>query len=186
MALGIMVAAAPLRAQLPAPKLLATEGLFQDKAAVVGKVYITGQPTEAGLRQLKSEGVTTVVSLRTPEEMARLPFDEAKLAASLGMRYVNLPVRGNRQYPYSPATLDAFAKAVAQTKGKVLLHCTVAYRASHLWAAYLIREKGLPVDEVVKHAHAINLMEDMRTGTQGRQPVEDFLNRALPQLTQSK
>ena len=174
--------AVPLRAQVPGPQILPTEGMFQDRAALVGNVYITGQPTEKALHELSRNGVTTVVNLRTPEEMAHIPFDEAKLVASLGMKYVYLPVRGNGEFPYSPATLDAFVKALSEAKGKVLLHCTVAWRASHLWAAYLIRERGVSVDDAIKHTHAINLMEDMRMGQNGRQPVEDFLNRSLPQL----
>jgi uncharacterized protein (TIGR01244 family) len=174
---------APITA-VAAPVLLDTTGRFQEAAAQVGEdVFVTGQPTERGLRELKAQGVTTVVNLRTPEEMTRnVPFDEPKLVAELGMRYVYLPVRGNDQFPYSPETVAKFAEAVRSTNGKVLLHCTVAWRASHLWAAYLIQERGIPVDSALANARAINLMDTHRMGSNGRQPVEDFLNRALPTL----
>jgi len=62
-----------------------------------------------------------------------------------------------------------------------LLHCTVAWRASHLWAAYLI-DRGIPVDSALANARAINLMDDHRMGSNGRQPVEDFLGKSLPTL----
>ena len=53
-----------------------------------------------------------------------------RLAKDLGMNYVSLPVGGNGPYPYSPATLKAFTGAVRGTDGKLLLHCTVAWRAT--------------------------------------------------------
>lgn len=171
-------------ATVSAPVILDTTGLFQERAARVGDdMFVTGQPTERALRQLRAEGVTTVVNLRTPEEMTRnVPFDEPALARELGMRYVYLPVRGTSEYPYSPATLAKFAEAVSTAKGKVLLHCTVAWRASHLWAAYLIKERGIPVEAALANARAINLMDTHRIGSNGRQPVEDFLDQALPTL----
>jgi uncharacterized protein (TIGR01244 family) len=166
-----------------APVTLDTTGRFQDRAVQVGEdVFVSGQPTERGLRELKAQGVTTVVNLRTPEEMTRnVPFDEPALVKELGMRYVYLPVRGTPEYPYSPATLTAFAEAVNSAEGKVLLHCTIAWRASHLWAAYLI-SRGIPVDSALANARAINLMDQHRMGQNGRQPVEDFLDKSLPTL----
>jgi uncharacterized protein (TIGR01244 family) len=164
------------------PIILDTTGLFQARFARIGAdLFIAGQPTERGLRELKEQGVTTVVNLRTPSEMSgSVRFDEAKLVAELGMRYVYLPVRGDTVYPYSPATLTQFAEAVSGARGKVLLHCTIAWRASHLWAAYLIKERGVPVDAALANARAVNLMDGHRMGRSGRQPVEDFLGRVLP------
>ena len=169
---------------VPAPVTLDTTGRFQDRAVQVGEdVFVTGQPTERGLRDLRAQGVTVVVNLRTPEEMTRnVPFDEPALVKELGMRYVYLPVRGNAEYPYSPETLAKFAEAVNAANGKVLLHCTIAWRASHLWAAYLIQERGVPIEAALANARAINLMDQHRMGSNGRQPVEDFLNKALPTL----
>ena len=171
-------------ATVSAPVILDTTGLFQERAAHVGEdMFVTGQPTERALRWLRTQGVTTVVNLRTPEEMTRnVPFDEPTLVRELGMRYVYLPVRGTSEYPYSPATLAKFAEAVSTANGKVLLHCTVAWRASHLWAAYLIKERGIPIDSALANARAINLMDTHRIGSNGRQPVEDFLDQALPTL----
>jgi uncharacterized protein (TIGR01244 family) len=171
-------------AAVAAPTILDTSGLFQDRAARVGEdVFVTGQPTERALRKLHEQGVTVVVNLRTPEEMTRnVKFDEPALVAELGMRYVYLPVRGTGEFPYSPETLAKFAEAVRNANGKVLLHCTIAWRASHLWAAYLIKEVGIPVEAALANARAINLMDEHRMGSNGRQPVEDFLDRVLPTL----
>jgi uncharacterized protein (TIGR01244 family) len=169
-------------AKMSAPVRLDTTGLFRAAIARVGDdIFVGGQPTERALRDMREQGVTTVVNLRTPQEMTRsVKFDESALVAQLGMKYVYLPV-GGAEYPYSPETVTKFSQAVRETKGKVLLHCTVGWRASHLWAAYLIGERGVPVEDALANARAINL-GDNDTRMPGRQPVEEFLNRSLPTL----
>jgi len=171
---------------VPAPVALDTRGLFQDKLARVGDdVFISGQPTEQGLRGLRDQGVTTVVNLRSPPEMARVPFDEAAVVKQLGMEYVYLPMRGTAELPYSPAAVKSFAAAMSNAKGKVLLHCTIAWRASHLWAAYLIQYRNVPVATALQQARLINLMDDMRMDGD-KQPVEAFLGRPLPEVGHPK
>lgn len=164
---------------LPGPVLLDTAGLFQTRYAKVGDdLFVAGQPTERALREMKTLGVTTIVNLRSPSEMQRIPFDEAKVIADLGMKYVYLPVRGDAEFPYSPATLAKFTEVMREAEGKVLLHCTVAWRASHLWAAWLLQQ-GVPAPDVLAHTRAINLMDDHRVDASGRQPVELFLGRPV-------
>jgi uncharacterized protein (TIGR01244 family) len=172
---------------VPAPVVLDGHGQFQDKFASVGDdVFISGQPTEQALRDLHARGVTTVVNLRTPEEMkSRVSFDEAALVKNLGMEYVYVPVRGNAEFPYSPAAVKSFATAMTGAKGKVLLHCTVAWRASHLWAAYLIQYRDVPAAKALAQARTINLMDDMRMDGD-QQPVEAFLGRSLPEVGHPK
>src|SRR5262249_42877149 len=88
---------------VPNPVNLDTKGMFQDKFVSVGDdMFIGGQPTEKALRDLKAKGVTTVVNLRMPEEMARVGFDEAALVKELGMKYVHIPMRGTADHPYGP------------------------------------------------------------------------------------
>jgi uncharacterized protein (TIGR01244 family) len=172
---------------VPAPIALDTRGQFQEKFARVGDdMFISGQPTDRALRDLRAQGVTTVVNLRSPEEMSsRVPFDEAALVKNLGMEYVYIPVRGNTEFPYTPDALKSFAAAMSGAKGKVLLHCTVAWRASHMWAAYLIQYRDVPVAKALEQARIINLMDDMRMDGE-RQPVESFLGRALPEVGHPK
>lgn len=176
------VAGRDSRVAPPAPVNLDTTGLFQARFVSVGEdVFIAGQPTERALREMKARGVTTVVNLRSPEEMARVGFDEAALVRSLGMSYVYLPMRGNAAFPYSPAAVAQFTEAMKAAEGKVLLHCTIAWRASHLWAAYLIQERGVPEATALTHTRAINLMDDHRMDP-GGQPLELFLGRTVAGL----
>src|SRR5688572_11152383 len=180
-----IVGQGPLRS-LPAPVILDTAGMFLARYASVGDdFFIAGQPTEAALREMKKSGVTTVINLRMPQEMERIGFDEAKLVGDLGMKYVQIPMRGvDGEQAYSPQTLRKFADAMKTADGKVLLHCTVAWRASHIWAAYLIQERAVPDADALAHARAINLMDDHRMDSSGRQPVEMFLGRKVAGIRQ--
>lgn len=166
---------------VPDPVELPIDGMFQAKFASVGDdMFIGGQPTEKALRELRAKGVTTVINLRMPQEMEQIGFDEAALVKQLGMRYVHIPMRGSAENPYGPKELDRFAEAMASADGKVLLHCTVAWRASHMWGAYLIRDRKVPVTTAVAQTRKINLRDDQPFG--GQQPIEGFLGRTLPEI----
>jgi uncharacterized protein (TIGR01244 family) len=152
---------APALAQTPvhAPTALTRPG-FQGAIADAGPAYLSGQPTEAALRALKAEGVTTVINLRTQREMdnrQQVPFDEAALLRELGMTYVHIPL-GGPDTPYSPAAVEQLDAALrAAGDGKVLLHCTVAWRVSHLWAAWLVKHRGVTLDEATRQMSTVNL-----------------------------
>lgn len=197
LALATLAGRAPVLAQsvagpgktgpVPNPVALDATGLFQAKFVSVGDdMFIGGQPTEKAIRDLRAKGVTTIVNLRMPEEMARVGFDEAALAKELGIRYVPIPMRGTPENPYGPKQLDQFAAAMRSADGKVLLHCTVAWRASHLWAAYLIRERNTPVATALAQTRMINLMDDMPMGNSDQQPLEGFLGHAVPEMGHPK
>src|SRR4051812_7588880 len=83
------------KGDVPAPIILDTMDLVQARYARAGDdFWIGGQPSEKVLRDLKAQGVTTVVSLRTPTENNRYGFDEPALVKELGMNFVRIPVRG--------------------------------------------------------------------------------------------
>ncbi len=169
---------------LPVPVLLDTTGMFSARAARVGDdLFITGQPTPKALRELKAQNVTTIVNLRTPPEIApaSLGFDERALAKELGMTFVDLPMRGNAEFPFSPDAVRAFDAVMRQATGKVLLHCAVAWRASHLYAAYLIQYRNVPVQAALDNARAIALLDDKRSDGD-KQPIERFLGRSLSEV----
>lgn len=169
----------------PDPVALPIEGMFQAKFSSVGDdLFIGGQPTEKALRELRAKGVTTVVNLRMPEEMAKIGFDEAALVKELGMTYVHIPMNGGGPNPYGAKELDRFAAVMASAPDKVLLHCTVAWRASHLWAAYLIRDRKVPPAAAVEQARAINLRDDQPYNN--IQPIEGFLGRTVPEIAHPK
>ena len=66
----------------------------------------------------------------------------------------------------------------------MLLHCTIAWRASHMWGAYLIRERKMPVADALSHVRGVNLRENAPFG--GQHPIEGFLGRTLPEMPRPK
>lgn len=145
---------------------------FQRRIYHEGRVFIGGQPGEEALRALPDHGVTCVVNLRTPSEMEnreRVPFDEAAVLEELGVEYVWIPLGGD-EHPYTPEAVATFADALLRHEGPVLLHCTVGWRASHLWAAFLVEHMGFPVDEAYARGESIGI---------GETPFEKFLGRDL-------
>jgi uncharacterized protein (TIGR01244 family) len=139
-------------------KLDAKAAGYQMVYSDVGPLYIAGQPSEQAVRDLQAKGVKTIINLRTQQEMDNrkaVPFDEAALTKELGINYVHVPL-GGPDTPYTPEAVDKVADAIAKADGEVLLHCTVGWRASHMWAAYLVKYKGLSEEEAIKQASAIN------------------------------
>ena len=149
---------------------------FQDVFAQSDDLYISGQPEKESFAKLKSEGVTTVVNLRTPSEMENreyVPFDEKGVVDSLGLEYIYIPL-GGTEFPYTNEALQKFADAVEKAEGKVLLHCTVGRRASNMYAAYLIQFKGFEPNKAIEYAKAINFGEWPLEGLLGKKMIIEF------------
>lgn len=178
------LAIAATEAPAPAPVFAATElGLvraakpdtvadwpgFNARLWRDGRVFIGGQPDSTALTVARQRGITCVINLRTPSEMAdrkRVPYDEAALAAALGLEYVYLPM-GDATHPYSTAAVDSLAAALARHEGPVLLHCTVGWRAAHVWVAYLVRHQGWPFAEALARGETIAISESPLSGLLG-------------------
>lgn len=125
-------------------------------------VYVTGQPTEETLRALAADGLKMVICLRTARELSdrkALPFDEAALAKELAIEFVHVPLGGG-MWTYSPEALARVEDALARAQGNALLHCTVGWRASLMWAAHRASRGGLPMDEAMEEARAMALGTD--------------------------
>jgi len=147
------------------------EGVEQN-LCLDGRVYIGGQPTEDALRKFKDLGVTAVVNLRTPGEMEdreRVPYDEAKMVANLGMEYIWIPL-GGEEHPYTSAAVDEFAGVLERHEGPVLVHCTMGWRAAYVWVAYLVSRQGFELDSALARGEAIAI---------GPPPLEGLLDRPL-------
>ena len=126
--------------------------------ARAGAVWLAGQPTPGDWARFAEGGVTTVVNLRRPEEMAdrhEVPFDQSRLLATLGLREHCLPI-GAADCPYAPATVDRFAAAMADCSGQLVLHCKVALRVSYLWVAFLIRYHRMAPNEALLHGRRVH------------------------------
>ena len=178
--LAVLVATG-LTAQTPATPIAAPEGSglpvkvtdiegVEGRLYLDGRVYIAGQPSQAALAKLKERGVTAVVNLRAPGEMADpklVPFEEAAAVSTLGMEYVHVPLNG-RDFPYTTDAVDRFAAVLERHRGSVLLHCASGGRVSYLWSAYLIRHRGFALEAAVARGEAIGIPPNPLEGLTGR------------------
>lgn len=142
---------------------------FSGRIYTDGNIFIGGQPKPEALTALPERGITAVINLRTAKEMgdtSKVAFDESALVDSLGLEYVEIPM-GGKDHPYEPAAVEAFATALDRNDGHVLLHCASGGRASHLWAAYLVRYHGWEVTEAYRRGQAIGI---------SRSPFSKFLD----------
>ncbi len=127
--------------------------LFQD-----GRMYFGGQPDEASLSRLASEGgVRTVINIRHPGEMSRVGFDEREVVESLGMRYVTIPVSPDS---FSSEDVQQFADVVNSTDDPLLLHCASSNRVGGMWAAYLALHRGVDADEAIELGRSVGLRSE--------------------------
>jgi protein tyrosine phosphatase (PTP) superfamily phosphohydrolase (DUF442 family) len=79
-----------------------------------------GQPTEDQLAAISAAGCTTVVNLGLHDADYALP-DEPGLVASLGMKYVHIPVLWERP---TQADLERFCDVLRTLAGKdIFVHC---------------------------------------------------------------
>ncbi|MCG6949770.1 MAG: hypothetical protein LJE93_12735 [Acidobacteria bacterium] len=140
-------------------------GIFED-----GRLLIGGQPDEDALHRLRELGVTVIVNLRTSSEMDdrdRVPFDEAEIVRDLGMKYIHIPL-GGEDHPYTAEAVKQFAVALEENPGRIFLHCTVAWRASYLWTAYLILYQDFDLAAALDRGEAIAISPPPLQGLLGK------------------
>ena len=122
----------------------------------VSDQYCTGgQPKLEALDKLKSEGVKSILNLRTPGEH-RAADEEAK-AKELGLKYFNIPVV-YRDPKEEQAT--EFLKITDDPANRpVFIHCTAAIRVGAFWMIRRVLRDGWTVEAAEEEARKIGLRE---------------------------
>ena len=94
---------------------------------ITPRLVTSGQPTAAGLAQLKAQGFEAVIYL-APPTVSDAVKDEQLIVTKQGLTFVNIPVDFSRP---SEADFETFAAVLAALGSrKVLVHCQVNMRAS--------------------------------------------------------
>lgn len=115
-----------------------------------GKLAISARPRggdwlDDEIAAWRREGITTVVSLLTPEEEQELGLErEAAQARHQGIRFLSLPV-ADRDVPQSESEMQALVQDVDQilsSARNVLVHCRQGIGRSGLFAASLLIHRG--------------------------------------------
>lgn len=158
---GEPVASAPASVEVTTPPYL-------ERALARDKVLLGTQPSANDFDALRAAGVTSIVNLRSAEEMSTTGFDAALAAREAGLDYLHSPVAGGAAF--TPALLDAFSAEMARADGRVLLHCASGARAGQLYAAWLVRERGYTPDAAMREVAPLGLWP---------LPMERMLGQAL-------
>lgn len=137
-----------------APVVSAPASTYVADAMHADRLIVGGQPLALDLPALQAAGVKRIVNLRTPEEMQALDFDEAAQAQALGLQYLALPL-GGKDYPYSPALVDALEAQLQGGDGQLLLHCASGGRAGLVYAAWLVKYRGMSPDAAMRSLESL-------------------------------
>ncbi len=114
-----------------------------------------GQPTLAQLAELKAQGITTVVNLRTVGENGfDAPAEEAEVK-KLGMKYIHIPVANAGP---KDEQADEFLKVTDDAKNRpVFIHCGSANRVGAFFMIRRVLRDGLTFDAAKTEATKIGL-----------------------------
>jgi dual specificity MAP kinase phosphatase len=118
-----------------------TGGLLTRFCRVTDELWIGGQQSGAGLRTLRTHGITTVVNMRSE-------YDYPELANLYELKYLRLPTddRG------APSIADIrkgveFVTREIKGWGRVFIHCWEGIgRSATMAAAYFVSAGSAPVD----------------------------------------
>ena len=118
-----------------------------------------GQPSAEQLRDAQARGFRRIVNLRPHSEP--IGYDEAALAAELGLDYVNIPIAGAADLSLENArALDAAVQGVG---GPVLVHCASSNRVGALLALRAQQIQGKTIEDAlaVGRAGGLKAMEPL-------------------------
>ncbi len=129
-----------------------------DNVTHVRHLYFSEQPDAEALRTAKLNGVTTVINLRDPSES---DWDEEDAVESLGLNYINIPIRKQSE-TFSPTAIAAINAAVEAQNGQpVLLHCSSGNRAAGWLAIHLVEGHKLSNENAIAVAREAGLSSDV-------------------------
>jgi tyrosine-protein phosphatase SIW14 len=118
------------------------------------KLFRGAQPSAGGMEQLQKLGVKTVVDLR--ESGARAEA-EKKVVEGLGMRYVNVPMKGFHT-PEAGQVAQVLHIIDDNTDGSVFVHCRRgADRTGTVIAVYRIAHDGWDNGKALAEARALGM-----------------------------
>ena len=117
------------------------------------------QVTQADRQRLRELGITTVVDLRSKEEIERKPDP---LAQELGIRYLHCPLAGDGRVPApdevplsymemadGTGQMAGALQAIAEAPQAVLFHCTAGKDRTGVVAALLLWLAGVSEEDIL-------------------------------------
>jgi uncharacterized protein (TIGR01244 family) len=118
-----------------------------------GDLYLAGQPTEADLHALRTEGITRFITLRHAEELGN--YDQAGAVGAAGMQYTTLPWNGPDQL--TDDVFDAVRDVLSANEGPAILQCRSANRVGAVWLPYRVLDQGVDLEQAVMEARRVGM-----------------------------
>ena len=147
-------------------------GSLKELKSIEKRIFIAGQPDYQGFVRAKTEGITAVIDMRRPGELAA--FNEAEVVRNLGMKYYNVPVGGTN---FRIKDLRKVGKIVKNhSPDKVLVHCGSGNRVAAWLVQHLVYDHVQPLDQSVEIAQKIYLTSS-RVEDHVREIIKDDLKK---------
>jgi protein tyrosine phosphatase (PTP) superfamily phosphohydrolase (DUF442 family) len=109
------------------------------------RLATSGQPDEPELAAIAAAGYTVVINLALHDNPRYALADEPGTVASLGMKYVHIPVQFDAP---TDADLERFFAVMDENSDtKLWVHCAANKRVSVFLGLYLYLRCGKPADE---------------------------------------
>ena len=147
-----------------------------NKKAIHPGITIGAQPAVEDLKQLKAEGVRSVLNLRRLDESSPLgPEQEGHEVQALGMNYHHIPVSSQN---LSADQAEQFEQAMRSLPKPVFVHCQGGTRAGAFCILHVGREKGWTGEEAFQ--------EGEKAGFKCESPaLKEFISSRLDRSGQS-
>jgi protein tyrosine phosphatase (PTP) superfamily phosphohydrolase (DUF442 family) len=122
---------------------------IENFAQVSADLYRGAQPTEAGLKTLKSYNIKTIINLRDANPV------EAAMCKNAGFVYISMPHNAEQS---TPADAETFLAALADAPRPAFVHCHAGRdRTGLVVAAYRMRLQGwsakAALSDLYTHGH---------------------------------
>ena len=137
------------------------------KAKQYSDIYFSGQPDLNDLKELRRQGFSTIINLRTAGELNLKEQQQA--SKTEGLNYYHLPFSPDQTL--DDAYIESVTKAVTshRKEGKVLIHCGSGNRAG-MWAgAHFFKDHKFNKSDAVKMSEALGI------GNQGKEKLSHYL-----------
>lgn len=109
--------------------------------------YAGGYVSPEALEQVRAQGITHVIDMLPNNEHGG--FDEAGMAAELGLFYAHLPIQGG--YDMTRENAQALDRLLSEAgDAPVLVHCMSGNRVGALFALRAAWVQGLPAAEALQ------------------------------------
>ncbi|HLO84353.1 MAG TPA: sulfur transferase domain-containing protein [Nostocaceae cyanobacterium] len=135
----------------------------------------TGQVIPKQLEQAIQEGFKSVLNLRSPDELGFFK-DEQKVAESLGLHYVNVPLKLEH---LDEEIITKILKTLEQLPKPVVMHCAAGMRSTGVALLNVAVEEGLTLEQTIVRARNLGFgfLDDSRISPKIKNLFEQYINK---------